>query len=141
MFLDTSLLVKLYYEEEGTAELDQFLTNHAVEVIYLSEISKIEFNSAIRKKVRMQELLEPDAISLQEGFQNDYDRYQFILLNQNIVDRASNLVVKYGPEGLRTLDAIQLSCVIEKKEHISIAKSADQKLVEAFKQEGIDADE
>ena len=85
----------------------------------------------------MQELLASDAVFLQSGFQDDYDRYQFILLNQSIVDRASNLVVKYGAEGLRTLDAIQLSCAVEEKERLTVAKSADRKLVEMLEREGI----
>ena len=137
LFLDTSLLVKLYFEEEGTAELDEFLKANAVEAIYLSEISKVEFNSAIWKKVRAKELEESDAVVLQNGFRDDYDQYRFIFLNKDSIDRARELITKYGSKGLRTLDAIQLSCAIEEKEEITQAKSADRKLEELFRLEGI----
>ncbi len=137
LFLDTSVLVKLYFREEGTEELDKYLNDNKVKAIYLSEITKIEFSSAIWKKVRTKELDENDAKVLQNGFKSDYDKYRFIAINKNIVDTANDLIVKYGSMGLRTLDAIQLSCVISEKEHISHAKSADRKLEEMFRLEGI----
>ena len=137
LFLDTSLLVKLYYEEEGTAELDEFLNANVIEAIYLSEISKVEFNSALWKKVRTKELEEADAVVLQKGFRDDYDQYQFIRISSDIVDRASDLILKYGSMGLRTLDAIQLSCAIEQRSDLSHAKSADRILEELFSLEKI----
>ncbi len=137
LFLDTSLLVKLYYEEEGTEALDEFLRTHFVETIYLSEVSKVEFRSAVWKKLRTKEIEEADAVALLDGFQADYDKYTFITINKTIIDRASDLIVKYGALGLRTLDAIQLSCVVERKDQISIAKTADEKLEECLKREGI----
>ena len=71
------------------------------------------------------------------GFKADYDKYTFIIINKTIIDRASDLIVKYGSLGLRTLDAVQLSCALEDKDQISIAKTADEKLEECLKQEGI----
>ena len=137
MFLDTSLLVKLYYEEEGTEALDEFLRTHFIEAIYLSEISKVEFRSAVWKKLKTKEIEETDAIALLNGFKADYDKYTFIIINKTIIDGASDLIVKYGSLGLKTLDAVQLSCAIEDKDQISIAKTADEKLEECLKREGI----
>ena len=58
VYMDTSSLLKLYHAEDGTDELDNFLEDHLIEGIFLSEISKIEFDSAVWKKVRMKELVK-----------------------------------------------------------------------------------
>ncbi len=137
LFLDTSVLVKLYFREEGTEELDKYLNDNKVKAIYLSEITKIEFSSAIWKKVRTKELDENDAKVLQNGFKKEHISHAKSADRKLEVDTANDLIVKYGSMGLRTLDAIQLSCVISEKEHISHAKSADRKLEEMFRLEGI----
>ena len=85
----------------------------------------------------MREIEESDAIALLNGFQEDYNRYKFIAVNAAIVNRASNLIVKYGAQGLRTLDAIQLSCAIEERNQITVVKTSDEKLEDFLKQEGI----
>lgn len=44
-----------YYTEIGTNELDTIFEAYNVEEIFLSDIAKIEFNSAIWKKVLLQQ--------------------------------------------------------------------------------------
>ncbi len=55
IYLDTSSLIKLYFVEQGTKEIDDFLKTNQIDQIYLSEIAKVEFNGAIWKKVRTYE--------------------------------------------------------------------------------------
>ena len=55
IFFDTSSLLILYHRESGTEELLQLFSGNII-IVYLSEISKIEFSSAIWKKVRTKEL-------------------------------------------------------------------------------------
>jgi uncharacterized protein len=50
-FLDTSSLFKLYYNEQGSEELEFFLSEN-VEELVLSELAILEFCSAIWLKVR-----------------------------------------------------------------------------------------
>jgi len=47
IYLDTSSLFKLYYNEQGTEELDELFVNNNIEKIILSGISKVEFASTI----------------------------------------------------------------------------------------------
>ena len=61
IFLDTSSLFKLYHREEDTAMLEQIFSTTKVTNVFLSEISKIEFTSAVWKKVRMREITEFEA--------------------------------------------------------------------------------
>jgi len=50
VFFDTSSLFKLYHREIGTEELMRLFDEVGIEVIYLAEITKIEFSSAVWKK-------------------------------------------------------------------------------------------
>jgi uncharacterized protein len=56
IFLDTSSLIKLYHQEIGTAYLDTIFENFNINEIFLSELAKIEFDSAVYKKVRTKDL-------------------------------------------------------------------------------------
>jgi len=71
IFLDTSSLIKLYHTEQGTEELDKLLDENSVQEIYLSEIAKIEFNSAVWKKVRTKDLTKEEAVEIIDSFQTD----------------------------------------------------------------------
>jgi predicted nucleic acid-binding protein len=110
IFLDTSSLFKLYHQETGTEELESVFLKSKVTHIYLSEISKVEFTSTIWKKARTKEISS---------------------------EQAKNLTTKYGLEGLRTLDSIQLSTrkVLEKQ--VDIFLTSDKLLNTLIEREGL----
>lgn len=93
LFLDTSSLLKLYHQEVGTTELMKFVSEN-VENIYLSEIAKIEFNSAIWKKVRTKELIEGNAKKVIAYFVHDYKNYKWIVLEPGIINLAKELIIQ-----------------------------------------------
>ena len=117
IFLDTSSLFKLYHQEEGTEELENLFSQTKITHIYLSELAKVEFTSTIWKKVRTKEITTEQAKITLELFENDLAKYNFVATDSLILEQARNLVTKYGIEGLRTLDGIQLStCIILTKQ-------------------------
>jgi predicted nucleic acid-binding protein len=128
IFLDTSSLLKLYHYEQGTEMLDKLFEDFAVSKVFLSEIAKVEFDSAIWKKVRTGELMQDEALSLIDSFELDYDKYNFIELDSEIVNNARNLISKHGTTGLRTLDSIQLSSALKVKSELSLFVTADDLL-------------
>lgn len=128
IFLDTSSLLKLYHYEQGTEMLDKLFVDFAVSKVYLSEIAKVEFDSAIWKKVRTGELIQEEARSLIDSFELDYDKYKFIKMDSEIVSNARNLISKYGTNGLRTLDSIQLSSALKVRSELSFFVTADDLL-------------
>lgn len=136
IFLDTSTVVKLYYQEKGSQEIDDFLNANVIDAIFLSEISKIEF-AAVWKKFRTGEISEIDAELLIIDFLNDYSEFQFIELSNSVFSRASGLVRKYRTEGLRTLDSIQLSSALEVANDLDKSFTADKKLQKIMLSEGI----
>lgn len=77
IFLDTSALFKLYHQEPGTEELERAFEQFTVTHVFLSEITKVEFSSAVWKKVRTKEITAPQARKTIELFEADYEQYIF----------------------------------------------------------------
>ncbi len=138
IFLDTSSLIKLYHEETGTAETDIIFKDFLITRVFLSEITKIEFNSAIWKKVRTEELYIPEAVEIIDSFISDYPKYSFVKIDSELITHSRELISKYGMKGLRTLDSIQLASILKTKEDISFVVTADNLLQAFVSEEGIE---
>lgn len=136
VFLDSSALVKLYHEESESQMMQETLSQSA-ESLILSEIAKLEFHSAIWKKVRTGDLGEQSAVSVISFFQDDYPNYQWINIDSKIIDHASRLLMKHGIRGLRTLDAIQLASALRSKVGECSCLTFDDLLKEFFEDEGL----
>lgn len=137
IYLDTSSLIKLYHYEEGTDLLDQLFKENTITKILLSELAQVEYDSAIWKKSRTKELTQEEVESLISSFKTDYSKFNFIKLNSEILDFSKLLIAKYGVEGLRTLDSIQLASVLKKKNEIDYFITADKLLKNIAYKEGI----
>jgi len=131
IFLDTSSLIKLYYREQGTSDIDKLLTENTITDIFISEITKTEFFSAVYKKLRTKDLLLQNAKDILDAFVVDENKYNVILINREIIDLSQKLLEKYGISGLRSLDAIQLASACSVKSLIDLAISGD-KLLNSF---------
>jgi hypothetical protein len=137
IFLDTSSLFKLYHQETGTEELESSFQKFKITHIYLSEISKVEFTSTIWKKVRTKEISFDQANLTSSLFESDFEKYNFISTDSLILEQSRNLTNKYGVEGLRTLDSIQLSTCKLLEKQVDIFFSADKLLYSLIKKEGL----
>ncbi len=110
--LDTSSLFKLYNQEVDSDIIESVFTNYKVTDIFLSELSKIEFASTVWKKVRIQDITEMQAKAITEAFEKDFSKYTFVQIDNIIIEKAKDLITKYGKQGLRALDSIQLSTAV-----------------------------
>ena len=137
IFFDTSSLFKLYHKEDGTDELIQLFSENRVEKIYLSEITKVEFDSVVWKKFRKQEISEEMAHKVINNFENDWKNFIFIHDNKEMKIKAKLLISKYSKEGLRTLDSIQLASALEVKDDTDSNLTADKLLMKLFKLENL----
>ena len=133
-FLDTSSLIKLYHQEEGSDFVMEVLSNDVVE-IFLSELAVLEFRAALWKKIREKEIEEKVAIEVIKCFQNDVNNFQWILLQSDLVESASYLLMKYGSHGLRTLDSLQLATALTLREEKCIFLTSDKLLRTLFIEE------
>jgi len=132
IFLDTSSLFKLYHREAETADIEKIFSTAKITNIFLSEISKIEFTSTVWKKVRMTEITELEAKTTIGLFETDFEKYTFIPTDSLILEQARILISKYGKQGLRTLDSIQLSTSISLFQLVSVFFTSDNLLKSLF---------
>ncbi len=137
IFLDTSSIIRLYHYEPGTDLLDRFFEDYAISKVCLSELAKVEFDSAIRKKVRTGELIQEEATSLILSFESDFDKYDFVELDSKIIANAKSLISNYGTQGLRTLDSIQLASALKTKAGLNFFITADDLLRDIAEMEGL----
>ncbi len=135
IFLDTSSLFKLYHKESDTDIIERVFADHNITTIYLSEIAKIEFASTIWKKVRVKELTESQAKAILDLFEQDFGKYTFIPSDAIINEQARNLITKYGKQGLRTLDSIQLATSVSLSDKANLFITTDKLLATFFKLE------
>ncbi len=137
IFLDTSSLFKLYHQEAGTAELEKLFATINITTVYLSEIAKIEFSSSVWKKVSTKEITEVAAQTTLALFEIDFVKYTFVAPDSIVIEQARILIAKYGMQGLRALDAIQLSTGVLLFQQADLFFTADNLLKSFFVAEGL----
>ncbi|NCO66215.1 MAG: hypothetical protein COW32_00645 [Candidatus Aquicultor secundus] len=114
IFIDTSSLVKYYYPETDSNDVERVIL--AAKRLYLCELSLVEFASALMKKVRMNELQEQEQQLIWEAFLSDTqaENVELLDLAQDDFRIASDLILRYGKtRNLRTLDSLQLAAALK----------------------------
>ena len=108
-FFDTSAIVKIYHQEDGSEAILPFYKGN--DSIIISELSNVEFLSTIYKKFRNNEINSETVEALRLRFFADTsDRFIVIPIVSSIVDAALDLIEKYGKlNHLFSLDAMQVA--------------------------------
>jgi uncharacterized protein len=113
LFVDTSALVKLYYSEPDSDQVEKTILGAAR--VFISELSKVEFASALAKKVRSGELDTKACREIWGAFQDDLRSIQIEVIGLFDEDyvRAAELILELGLDTpLRTLDSLQLAAAL-----------------------------
>ncbi len=109
LFFDTSALVKFFHEEEGT----DIVTNLILEqnnIIWISELGRLEFISAVFRRFRNKELDEGQLITAVNSFENQITGFNVEPLDHTVLEQAEFFIKQYGRAyGLKALDALHLS--------------------------------
>ncbi len=133
VFLDSSCLIKLYHDEIDSNVVKNIISD--IEEIFLSDITILEFRSAIWKKIRERNINEDIGKEVISCFQQDYEKFQWIKFDSNIIQSAVDLLMNYGKKGLRTLDSLQLASALTLKSGNCIFLTSDKLLKTFFKDE------
>ena len=110
-FFDTSALVKLYHNEEGSERVEDMF-NERDSMALISEMGAVEMHSALAKKVRTKEINEEQMNHALQSFYGDYvdGRIEVVAMDYAHYTDAVILILQYSTQSrLRTLDAIQLA--------------------------------
>lgn len=110
VFVDTSSLVKFYYPEPDSDEIEDILLR--AERIYIIPLAVTEIASALSKKVRTGGLENGQEVALWNTFLDDLQTGQMEIaaLDERHYFKAADLIRKFGhKDGIKTLDSLQLS--------------------------------
>lgn len=135
-FFDTSALVKFFYVESGTEFVTEIM-QHATSEIWISDLARLEFTSALYRRYRDKSLNEAKLLKATTYFEKQLISFNIEPLNQLVIDEAGHLLKTYGKDyGLRTLDALHLGTYSLISEQGWCFVTADTVLNEVAKREG-----
>ncbi|BBO88162.1 type II toxin-antitoxin system VapC family toxin [Desulfosarcina ovata] len=109
-YLDTSALLPYYREESVSRKIQDLLISFQPPVI-ISDLVKVEFASALARWVRMDEILEEQAVLLEKTFTKDVNAGLFLSkpMKSTYYSQAERWITS-RKTALRTLDALHLAC-------------------------------
>lgn len=112
LFFDTSALVKFFHEEEGTDIVTDLILEQNNEV-WISELGRLEFISAVFRRFRNKELDEGQLNTAVDFFENQITGFNVESLGHAVLEQAELFIKKYGRTyGLKALDALHLGAFI-----------------------------
>jgi len=137
-FLDTSALVKRYYEEPGTDRVDELVESDAT--VAITSLAVIETVSAFRRKYNRDQIVRDDVDALLATFfEEALDDFVILPMEESIQGFAFDLILD---DDLRTLDSLQLSAALSLESDDTDVRfvSADADLVAVAAARGLSAD-
>ncbi|MDE2282465.1 MAG: type II toxin-antitoxin system VapC family toxin [Actinomycetales bacterium] len=123
IYIDTSALVKLLFDEPESKALTDWLTQNAEKPKVSSDLSTVEL---LRTCQRIDGSIVDDARRLLDGV-------DLVPIDHMIVEQAANLV----PRELRSLDAIHLASALSLIEDLTAFLAYDTRLCIAAEQAGL----
>ena len=134
-FFDTSALVKRYYHEAGTEQVDTLIEGD--NTIVITSLSVIEIASAFRRKYNRGELTRDEVDGLlTHFFEEALETFQLLPLEESFLEFSFELILE---DDLRTLDSLQLSAALSlPNETELIFVCADSDLVATAKGYGLE---
>jgi len=90
VFLDTSAIVKIYVDE-AYSDIIRGIYSSFNNTIYIADIAKVEFCSAIKKRLNQIDIEEEQYASIKTYFLNDYrDGFEVIKSEERLLDQPWN---------------------------------------------------
>lgn len=136
LYLDTSSLVKLYMEEEGSLKIETLVRSS--EATATSIVSYAEARAAFARRFREKSFTSDEHDRLKAFFDKDWRNYFILNITQDMVKLAGNLAEK---NALRGFDSIHLASALTLHQEVStpvVFSCFDNKLETAAMREGLD---
>ena len=136
LYLDTSALVKLYVEEEGSSLIRQAVAE--ADTVATTIIAYVEAHAAFARRQREKTISLSDYRQIIRDFKADWRRYLVLEVTERLVERAGELAEDHH---LRAYDAIHLASAGVLKERLADVVSFacwDSRLQAAARREGLD---
>ncbi|PIP15447.1 MAG: VapC toxin family PIN domain ribonuclease [bacterium (Candidatus Ratteibacteria) CG23_combo_of_CG06-09_8_20_14_all_48_7] len=118
LYLDTSALVKLYFQEVSSEIVIELVKKS--EIVATSRLAYVEAKAAFGRKRELGELSSEDLEKLMFEFERDWPNYLLIEVSPEVVSLAGDLAVNHH---LRAYDALHLSSGLWLKEKTGLGIS------------------
>jgi predicted nucleic acid-binding protein len=117
IYLDSSALLKLLFEEPESKALAEWLADAGEETMVCSDLAEIEVGRACRR-------IDPEALARAKRLLDGLD---LASITREVVERAASV----GPPPLRSLDAIHLATALMLGDSVSSFVAYDRRLRDA----------
>jgi predicted nucleic acid-binding protein len=135
LYLDTSSLVKLYVDEQDSAQVEEWVKSSRVTATSL--IAYAEARAAFARRFREKAFSSREYGRLISFFNEDWDNYLIVRVTKELVRLAGDLTEKHA---LRGFDAIHLSSAVTLQRELSapiLFSTSDRKLQKTSQLEGL----
>lgn len=105
-YFDTSVLVKRYVKEDGSASARRLLQRYR---FLSSAVAPVEVLSALSRRHAAGELAQRDFLSIRSRLHKDRSYWELVEVGAIVLSQAEELVQKTG---LRTLDALHVASAL-----------------------------
>lgn len=133
-YLDTSALIKLYIDEDGTRTVQAFAKKS--KVLATSIVAYAEARAAVKRGLAEEIIYEAEYRLCMSNFKKDWKNYLIVNIDKSLIFLAGDLAEKYN---LRGFDSIHLASAVVLREKLNIDilfLCWDKKLEEAAIMEG-----
>jgi uncharacterized protein len=140
LYLDTSALVKLYVQEQGTEKMLELAHPDAGNRLVILSLSRIEFRAAVRRRAKLGDIDATLADELINEFNGHLARvFQMQPVNEPVMVAAGNAIDNYY---LRAYDAMQFGGYVALRSSIgeeleSVFVCADDNLLKAARDQSL----
>jgi uncharacterized protein len=136
LYLDTSSLVKLYVDEDGSVKVETLVEE--AYAIATSIVAYAEARSAFARRFREKSFTPKEYYRIKDVFEKDWSNYLIFIPNNDTIKLAGNLAERHA---LRGFDSIHLASalMLQAKLSSSVTFSCfDENLQKASKREGLE---
>jgi predicted nucleic acid-binding protein len=139
LYLDTSALVKLYVQEQGTEKMLELAHPDAGNRLVILSLSRIEFRAAVRRRAKLGDIDAQLADEMIGEFNGHISNvFQLQPVNEPVMDAACSAIDQHY---LRAYDAMQLGGYVALRKNIgeevaAVFVCADEKLLNAATDQG-----
>ncbi len=138
LFFDTSALVKYFHPEAGTDQVVELIDNLEYQ-IWVSDLARIEFISALHRKFRRREIDDTQLQGTLSSFDLEWEQLNHQPLSNAVIAEADKMMRKKARQyGLRALDALQFASFTLLAEEGWAFVVADGVLADTIKSESFD---
>src|SRR3990172_12925951 len=115
LYLDTSALIKRYISETGTEDVRAWI--RAAEAISLSTMTRAETTAGLTRLQSRGILTQENYMTALEQFRLDWEWYQRLPINEELIARADFIACQHG---LRGYDAVHLAAALVWQEALTL---------------------